>query len=130
MRISIQGLQEAQRDNLKMIQELMPASGLGEAVRVAVTDVHRYSVMITHVDTGSLRASHAIKFSEGFGGAQAELYISPTARNPRSGASPAQYGTTEHARAGTHAFYERTFEERGERALEIGAVALIRRLDA
>lgn len=129
MQVSIQGIQEAQRDNLAMIRALQPGSGMGEAVRGAAVELHRYSVVVTHVDTGALRASHRIRFGTGFfGGAEAEISIDEGARNPRSGTPPRVYGPAEHARGGSHAFYERTYDERGDRALEIGAALLIRSL--
>lgn len=129
MQIGIQGLQEAQHDNLRMIRALTPASGLGEAVRDASADLHRYSVMVTHVDTGALRASHRIKFTSFGSDAVAEISIDPSASNPRGG-RPLVYGVVEHDRGRDHAFYERTYNERGERALEIGANTLVRRLNS
>ena len=125
----IQGLQEAQRDNLRMIRALRPSGGLAHGVRYAATDLHRYAVIKTHVDTGSLRASHMISFSENYSGAEAEISIDEGAKNPRTGQRTAEYGPVEHARAGTHAFYEITVEERGDRAMEIGMTAIARSLD-
>lgn len=123
MQVTIQGLQDAQRDNLKMIRALTPFSGFGDAIRVVATEVQRYAIMITHVDTGALRASHRIQWN---GGLEAEVSLAESAVNPRTGERTSEYGVYEHERAGTHAFYERTYEERGERALEIGAVTLMR----
>lgn len=128
MDVSIQGLQDAQHDNLKMIRALHPSSGLGEAVRYAATDLHRYSVAITHVDTGALRASHRINYSIYGLEAMAEIYIEPGASNPRGG-RPAVYGVVEHSRGGDHAFYERTYSERGDRAVDAGLSILARSLN-
>lgn len=125
MDVSIQGLQEAQRDNLAMIRALTPYSGLGEAVKLTLVDLDRYAVSVTHVDTGALRASHRIQMDA----LEGTLSIQDGARNPRSGRLTSEYGPIEHERGDSHAFYERTFEERGDRALEIGASALIRSLN-
>jgi hypothetical protein len=128
--ISIQGIQEAQRDNLRMIRALEPGGALGQAVQATAIDAHRYTVSITHVDTGSLRASHRIDYSSmGSDEARANIYIDPGSVNPRSHAKPSVYGIGEEDRGGTHAFYDRTLEERGERSLEIGALILERGLD-
>lgn len=130
MYISVQGLQDAQQDNLKMIRALRPSTGLGQAVRGAISDLHRYAVMITHVDTGTLRASHRIAFGESYGGAEASISIDENAVNPRTGQHAVEYGPVEHARwGGGHAFYGRTYEERGDRAVDVGMSALIRSLD-
>lgn len=127
--ITIQGLQEAQRDNLKQIAALQPSSALGHGVKAAGTDLLRYAVAVTHVDTGALRAAHREEFSAWSGDALATIYIDPSAVNPRSGGRPSVYGAVEEARGGSHAFYERTFEERGENALQIGADIVMRGLD-
>jgi hypothetical protein len=52
--------------------------------------------------------------------ATGRIYIDPTAVNPR-GQRPEEYGVYEHARGGSHAFYERTIKERGE---QIGDAAV------
>lgn len=129
MQVSIQGLQDAQQDNAKMIRALRPSTGLGQAVRGTISDLHRYAVIVTHVDTGALRASHRMAFGESYGGAEASISIDEGARNPRTGKRTSEYGPVEHARGGAHAFYERTYEERGDRAVDVGMSALIRSLD-
>lgn len=128
MDVGIHGLQDAQRDNLRMIAALRPSTGIGEAVRVSSTDLHRYTLIVTHVDTGALRASHRIEYNEGYGGAEARISIDVAGRNPRTGQRTSVYGAFEHARGGSHAFYERTYSERGDRAMEIGMLMLARRL--
>jgi hypothetical protein len=107
----IKGLQEVQRANLKLIAAVKPNGGLGRAVLYAATDIHRYAVSITHVDTGALKASHRI---EKIGAASYRIFIDPAAKNPRSGARTSVYGPAEHNRGGEHAFYERTMNERGK----------------
>lgn len=124
MPVSIQGIQEAQRDNLKMIRALDPNSGLGRAVQVATIDLQRYVVAITHVDTGTLRASHRIEMQMSGSAAQATIYVDPTAVNPRSNKRAEEYSVVEHARGEGHAFYERTYMERGDRAVDLGIRAL------
>lgn len=108
---TIAGIQAAQAANLKIIAALQEREGtaLGRTVLYAAADLHRYAVAVTHVDTGALRASQRIRAGPG---ARAEIYIDPSSRNPRTGVPPARYGPVEHARGGSHAFYERTFYER------------------
>lgn len=125
--ISIQGLQKAQADNLKVIYALRPNSALGNAVKYAATAAQRYAVSITHVWKylgGGLRASHRIRMESGTRG---RVYIDPTSVNPR-GQRPAEYGIYEHARGGSHAFYERTVDEQGPTIAREAAYGFIRRL--
>lgn len=108
--LSITGLQEAQQRNLRQIAALQPRGALGEAVQWATTEAHRRAVAYTHVDTGSLRASHRIELS----GVRGRVYIDPSATNPRSGTPPAEYGVYEHRRGGGHAFYDQVLDNDGQ----------------
>lgn len=113
--MSIRGLQETQRDNLRRIAALKPGGAMEEGVRVGTLAAHRYAVSLTHVDTGALRASHRVQVRRTWGNrVEGEVYIDPAASRPGLiAARPAQYGFYEHARGGSHAFYERTVLEHG-----------------
>lgn len=111
MRLDISGLQEAQAANARQIANMRPSGALGRMVKYATELGHRYAIIVTHVDTGSLRASHRMRLS----GNRGEIYIDPTAVNPRSGQKTSKYGPAEHARGGSHAFYARTEREAGWR---------------
>ena len=119
MAIQIYGIQRAQARMLRAIDAVRPAGGLGRAVWVATVAAHRYAMYVTHVDTGALKASHTMQVA----GAHGRIYISPTATRS-DGRRPADYGPYEHGRGGSHAFYQRTVQERGaeiarEAAMEI-----------
>lgn len=114
--MTIEGIQEAQDDNLRAIAALKPEGALGRMVQSVATDLHRHAVSITHVDTGALRASHRIQISNG--GLRGMIYIDAGSRNPRSKQKPSVYGAYEHARGGTHAFYDRTLAEAGNPAVD------------
>jgi len=122
--LTITGIQEAQQANLRAIAALRPEGAFGRAVVYAGTAAHRYAVAITHVDTGSLRASHRIAVE----GLRARIFIDPASTNPRTGERPAVYGVEEHARGGSHAFYERVVEERGREIAEGAMRELVRGL--
>lgn len=107
MRFSIRGVQEAQRENLKMVRAVSPSGGLGRAIQYLAEAAHRFAVSVTHVDTGALRASHRLQYQ---GASRWLLYLDPNAANPRSGARTSVYGPVEHARGGEHAFYDRTLD--------------------
>lgn len=109
VKMTITGLQEAQARNNRRIAALQPSGEFGRAILYATTEVHRYAVGVTHVDTGSLRASHRMEVS----GIRGMVYLDPGAANPRSGQRTAVYGPHEHARGGSHAFYQRTISEAG-----------------
>lgn len=109
MDMTIKGIQEAQRWNLRAIAALRPSGALGQAIRWGTAAAHRYAVSITHVDTGALRASHRMAVTN----AQGKIYLDASAKNPRSGVRTAVYGPAEEARGGDHAFYRRTVNEAG-----------------
>jgi hypothetical protein len=109
--MTIKGIQEAQRWNVRAIAALRTGGALGRAIQWGTAAAHRYAVSITHVDTGALRASHRMAVS----GAQGKIYLDASARNPRSGQRTAVYGPAEEARGGEHAFYRRTVAEAGSK---------------
>lgn len=109
MKATITGIQEAQAANARMIANMRPSGALGRMVWYAVQLAQRYAIVVTHVDTGGLRASHRMKLE----GSRGFVYIDPTAHNPVNRGKPSIYGPAEHNRGGTHAFYERTEREAG-----------------
>ena len=104
--LTITGLQDAQRANLRHAASVKPSGSLGAAVQEGTLAAQRYMVSITHVDTGALRASLMVRVS----GLRGEVYIDPGAVNPR-GQAPSEYGPYENARGGEHAFMLRTVTE-------------------
>jgi hypothetical protein len=117
--LSIEGVQEVQKRNLRRIAAMKPNGAAEEAVRDMAVALHRYAVQITHVGRykvngsyvggGTLRASHRMDVE----GLKGSIYIDPNARNPRSKVKPREYGIYENARGGEHAFYDRTVDEIG-----------------
>lgn len=116
VRVTIQGIQEAQQRNQRQIAELRPTGALGRAVQYATATLQRHAIGVTHVDTGSLRASHRMRLEAG--GLRGVIYIDPGSVNPRSGRKPSIYGVTEHERGGSHAFYDRTVAEAGSQTMK------------
>jgi len=127
VKLTITGIQEAQRDNLRMIAALEPAGAAGAAVQVALIKLHRYAVSVTHVDTGSLRASHRMEVAPS--GLRGAVFIDPSAVNPRSKVPPAEYGVYEHARGGAHAFYDRAYNALGGNVLDQAVESIWRAID-
>jgi hypothetical protein len=109
MRVTIEGIQEAQAWNLRKMAALKPSGAMGRAILYGTTAAHRSAVSLTHVDTGALRASHRMQM---FGEHEGQVLIDAGATNP-SGQLTSVYGPAEHARGGSHAFYARTVAEDG-----------------
>lgn len=122
--MTITGIQEAQRANLQAIAALKPRGAFGRMVIYVTREAQRDAVAITHVDTGALRASHRVKVQ----GLRGWVYIDPSSVNPRSGERPAVYGVYEHERGGSHAFYQRVVDERGQEIAERALRELMRYL--
>jgi hypothetical protein len=99
--LTIRGIQEAQAANNRRIAMLQPSGSFGMLVRNVTVYMHRQAVAVTHVDTGSLRASHRMEVTE----VRGRVFIDPDAVNPRTSEKPVDYGQIEHARGGQHAFY-------------------------
>lgn len=119
--LSIQGLQEAQRRNLRRISNLEP-SGLARHVRDAATQMHRWLTYYTPWDTGALRASRRITFNDSV--PRAQIFTSRAAYNPRSSTPPAEYDVYLHERGykpglrgGIQASYPYTMEQKGDGVL-------------
>ncbi len=104
----IRGLQQAQRAMLRIMTSVKPNNSLDRATQTAAIGLHRYLVTVTHVDTGSYRASQYVRRVAPM---RYRIYIDPAAINPRSGAKPAVYGALEEARGGGHAAYQRTYQQ-------------------
>ena len=108
----IWGIQEAQRDNNLLIAKLQPNGEVEQTIKDLIIGAHRHVIQITHVITGSLRASHRMEFK----GLRGRIYIDPTSVNPKTRNKPVDYGIVENARGGIHAFYDRTVDEYGRTA--------------
>jgi hypothetical protein len=121
---TIQGLQEAQDANLRVIAALDPAGPLEQATRWVLVGAHRYLVTITHVDTGAYRASHRMELE----GTRGEIFVDPSARNPQTGKRVRSYAIYEEKRGGSHAAYGRTVDEVGVRLVQEGQNIILRSL--
>ena len=108
----IRGLQEEQVKNQKRIARLQPRGEVAQKIKDITIMGQRYAIQVTHVITGSLRASHRMETS----GTRGRIYLDPRAVNPRTGQRPAVYGFYENKRGGDHAFYDRTQAELEEKA--------------
>lgn len=121
VKFDIRDIQKAQALNNQAIAALKPQGAFGQAVKYITVGLHRHAVQITHVITGALRGSHRMSVS----GTRGTISIDPSSVRP-GGAKPYTYGPVEHARGGSHAFYDRTVAEAGQSQLNQG-VQIIRR---
>jgi hypothetical protein len=125
---SIKGIQEAQRDNIQDIAELKPSSAMGRMIEQVTAELHRYAITITHVLTGALRASHRMEIQNG--GLRGRIYIDESSMRPGPvGVFPSEYGVWENERGGSHAFYDRTVDERLELAFSRAARGFTSRIN-
>lgn len=107
LRLDIRGVQQAQYAALKAIRAVKPEGALGRAVKFLATGAHMRLVTLTHVDTGTLRASELIRMDNML---HYTVYNSLSARNPRSRAYAVSYAPIEEARGGSHAAWQQTYE--------------------
>lgn len=76
--------------------------------------LRNYAMAITHQETGTLAHSHTVSYSSHL--LTGYIYpdpkhIQPSRARTLPGRSVQSYAHFEHARGGTHAFYERTYNE-------------------
>lgn len=120
--LTITGIQEAQNEMIKAVARLQASGPRERAILYATTAAHRYLVSITHVDTGTYRASQWMEVE----GERGKIYVNPSTVNPRSGNRPAEYSVYEEERGSEHAAYQRTVEEAGPRILKEASEMLAR----
>jgi hypothetical protein len=121
-RVQIEGLKELQAYNERLMAGLR-GPFLNKAVRDTTLGAHKYAKSITHVVTGTLRASHRMEIVSAR--QQGIISIDRSARNPYNGGMPYEYGVYEHDRGDDHAFYARTVSEYGDTALRSGVEILM-----
>ena len=115
--MNIEGIQRVQKRNLKRIARL---SKMGDMITPMAISLHRYSMGITHVDKGALKAAERVTIkSRGQSVSRGRIYIDEGAMT-MEGKVPAEYGVWEHRRGGDHAFFDRTVKEAGPRAIRVG----------
>lgn len=110
-KFTIEGIQEAQDLNNRVMAQLKPSGGLGRAVKWATMAAHRYLVSIAHVDTGAMRSAQRQEMETGL---QGRIFTDTRAPGAH-GTPPSEYVIYENARGGTHALYDRTVDEAGPR---------------
>lgn len=108
--LAIKGLQRAQQKNIKRIHAVDAKGKLGKAIKAIMIPAYRFLVTVTHVDTGSYKASQRMEYKGSGDQAQGTLYVDPSAVNPRSNMKVKDYSKYEEARGGDHASYSRTVD--------------------
>ena len=121
--LSIKGLQEAQERNLRRIAGLQPSGVRGEAVRMGATRFHRALTYNTPWQTGALRASRRITYTDSV--PRAQIFDSGNSYNPRSKTPPHEYDVYLHnrgfrpgLRGGIQASYPYTMQHEGQAILQ------------
>ena len=122
MKITIQGLQKAQDANNRLIAALKPSGAAGKATKAVLMGAHSRYVILTHVDTGALKAARRMKMDAQ--GLRGYIYTDPNAVNPK-GKRPAEYDIYEQARGGSHAAADRLEAEHGRALRALGVQVLI-----
>lgn len=121
----IEGQRELQAALDQIAAAVKPSGALGQAVQAVTRHAWTLAQDASHVQTGALQASHRWSYAEVDGNAQGLVTIDEGAFNPRSLEDVREYAPIEHARGGSHAFYARVVEDRGDELLGLGATALL-----
>ena len=111
IKTDIRGLQEIQAANARALAAVKPSGAFGRCIQYVTLGAQRVAAAVSHVDTGAMRSSHLARLALNIG--RGYIYLSPTARNPRSGRAVSEYGVYEHNRGGSHAFYDITVDDYG-----------------
>lgn len=112
-RLEVRGIHQATGAMVQAVSAVQPKSGLGRAVQFATLGARQWAQRIAHRITGTLAASQTVEFNDSGQESRGRVFIDPAAVNPVTQTPPSEYGPVEHARGGSHAFYERVIAERG-----------------
>jgi hypothetical protein len=99
-----------------------------DVIEEALEDLTHYAASITHRETGNLAESHMWSYDSHR--MKGQIFINPRSVWLQGNSTirwPKIYGPYEHARGGSHAFYERTMKERGHILVD-GVYAKVRSL--
>lgn len=121
---TIKGLQEAQAACLQLLAAMRPSGALGKSVQFALAAASRYAIAETPVDTGAWRASHRVKMQRLAG----EVFLDPSAKNPRNGALVRVYARANAERAGGRYDVYKTVGQKEREIATAAAQALIAEL--
>ena len=118
LRRQIEAFQEIHRGSFSLL------------IRETLEELRDYAAAITHVSSGTLAASHRVTFDTAH--QRGEISPDPTfaRRQGRTGRiqSVEQYAAAEHARGGSHAYYQRTLSEYGDAVVRRGVSAYMARM--
>jgi hypothetical protein len=103
--VTVQGYEQIQEAQRKLVEALKPSGGLGKAVLYGTVQMQRGTISRIHRDTGTYAASQAADVQ----GLTGSVYTKAN-RNPKSGTAASVYGPHEEARGGGHAAYGTTFK--------------------
>jgi hypothetical protein len=104
--VIVQGYEQIQAANRKLLQAMLPSGALGKAVLYGTQQMQKGTTARAHVDTGTYKASQTADVH----GLIGRVYTASN-RNPKSGAAASAYGPYEEARGGSHAAYATTFSQ-------------------
>lgn len=120
--ITIQGMQEAQAANLKIIAALSPKGAVGIATQEMTIRAFRWVVTMTHVKSGALKSSRRMDVQELKG-----IIYTESGRNPK-GQNPRGYDVPEQARGGSHQTYVNFMANQAHIIGRLGVVTMLRNL--
>jgi hypothetical protein len=103
--VTVQGYEEIQAAQRKLLEALKPSGALGKAVLYGTVQMQRGTMSRAHRDTGTYAASQTADVQ----GLAGRVYTAGNA-NPRTGEAASAYGPYEEARGGGHAAYGTTFK--------------------
>lgn len=109
----VEGYEELQAANRKLLAAVRPEGALGAANLYATKSMLRGVEGRVHTDTGTYKASLRAEFT----GLVGRVYVAPN-RNPKSGAIASMYAKHEEARGGSHAAFANTARQDEQRVAQ------------
>ena len=117
--VIVQGYEQLQAANRKLLEDMKPSGGLGKAVLYGAQQFQKGTTSRAHRDTGTYAASQMAELQ----GLVGRVYTASN-QNPKSGTAASVYGPYEEARGGSHAAYATTFKDDAPGVM-MDAVAII-----
>ena len=122
-KITIEGLQKAQAASLQLIAALQPTGGVHKATKEMTIRAFRWVVTMTHVKTGTLKASRRMEVQEMRG-----IIFTVAGRNPKTGKSAKGYDVPEQFRGGSHQTYVNFIATQALAVGRLGIVTMLKEL--
>lgn len=128
--VSIKGLQEFQKANVRMLRAVKPSGAMGRTVKRNIQDSFKLLYARIHVQTGAAKGAIRMAYRETSNQAEGRVYFDTSARNPRGKIhrTVVSYIGSEFGRGGAHDAWGMMLNAANGTVFDIGVSAIFQEL--